>query len=342
MTEAVLRRIALFAVLVGALALAGVAAGCGGDDGANGQQADTQEQAEEQEGGMIAVVAGVRAEPFHNAMSCGAREEAERLGYEIDIQAPERWDATLQIPIMNGVVARNPDAIILVPNDAAALVPAAREAHEQGITIVTADQDLEDDSLRVSFVASNNVAGGEAAAEALAEAIDEQGKVMIMNNVPGATTPQQRQEGFERGIEKYENIEYLGVRWSPEISAERAAAEVGAMLRQHPDLRGVFAVNDGMAQGAATAIREAGKTEDVVLVAFDAATIQMELMRRGELAAAVGQRPREVGRLAVQQAVNALRGDDVQGTIETEFTIVTPDNMDDEETQDAIYTQLDC
>lgn len=320
-------------------ALCIVAAGCGGSD----SDATQQGAAGGTEGGKkIAVVAGVRAEPFHNAFSCGAEEEAKRLGYEIDIQAPERWDATLQIPIVNAVVATKPDGMILVPNDATALGAAAKQAVDEGIVIVTGDQDLEDTSLRVSFSASNNEAGGEAAADALAELIDSKGKVMIMNNVPGATTPQQRQAGFERGIAKYSEIEYLGVRWSQEISAEKAAAEVGAMLRKHPDLKGVFAVNDGMAQGAATAIREAGKTGEVKLVAFDAATIQMELMRRGELAAAVGQQPRQVGTAAMQQLHNALEGNDVEPVVESPFTIITPENMDDPDVQDSIYVKLEC
>lgn len=293
--------------------------------------------------GTIALVQGIRPEPFHNALACGAKKEAAALGYKFVVQGPPKWDATVQIPVLNAVVATKPDAMIVTPDDAHALVPAVKQAIGQGIkVVVTADQDLADPSLRKSFVASDNVAGAAVAADALAKAIGKSGKVMVMDDAPGATTSEQRLAGFQKEIKKYPNIKYLGVKWSQQIDATTAAAQVAAVIRSNPDLKGIFAVNDAMSLGSATAIREAKLTGQVKLVAFDAATIQMKLMRQGQLTAAIGQHPSLVGKDAVLQAVNALEGKPVQKRVKTPFTVVTPANMNTPAGKGAEYTTLNC
>ena len=293
--------------------------------------------------GTIALVQGIRPEPFHNALACGAKKEAAALGYKFVVQGPAKWDATVQIPVLNAVVATKPDAMIVTPDDSHALVPSVKQAIAQGIkVIVTADQDLAQPSLRKSFVASDNVAGAAVAADALAKAIGKTGKVMVMDDAPGATTSQQRLKGFQKEIKKYPKIEYIGVKWSQQIDATTAAAQVAAVLRSNSDLKGVFAVNDAMALGSATAIREAKLIGKVKLVAFDAATIQMKLMRQGQLTAAIGQHPSLVGKNAVLQAVNALGGKPVKARVKTPFTVVTPKNMNTPVGKAAQYTTLNC
>ena len=106
-----------------------------------------------------------------------------------------------------------------------------------------------------------------AAADALAELIDETGTVMVVNVNPGISTTDQRQAGFEQEIATYPNIEYIGTEFSNNDPA-KAAEIMTAAIAAHPDLNGVFAANLFSAQGTATGVQQANA--DVQVVGFDA------------------------------------------------------------------------
>ena len=92
------------------------------------------------------------------------------------------------------------------------------------------------------------------AADALAELIGEEGKVMVINVNPGISSTDARQAGFEEQIATYPDIEYIGTEFSNNEPA-RAAEIVTAALAANPDLNGVFAANLFSAQGTATGTR---------------------------------------------------------------------------------------
>jgi ribose transport system substrate-binding protein len=85
----------------------------------------------------------------------------------------------------------------------------------------------------ITGIATDNTAGGAAAADALAKLIDEKGKVMVIAFQAGASTSDQRQKGFEREIKKYPNIKYIGFQISNN-DPSKAAAEVGSTLARVP------------------------------------------------------------------------------------------------------------
>lgn len=319
-------------------------AACGGeaaDDQAQ-EPADgaTQEAGEQADGGQeydITLVPGVIGDEFYVSMECGALEAAEELGVNLEVQGAESFDPTLQTPVLEAVIASQPDAILIAPTDTTAMQAPIQQAVDAGITVVLVDTTLDDPSIAASAIASDNMEGGRMAADALAEQINEEGVVMVINVNPGISTTDQRQQGFEEAIAEYENIEYLGTEFS-ENEPARAAEIVAATLAAEPDLNGIFGTNLFSAEGSATGVRNAGpEGEDIRIVGFDAGPAQIDQLEEGQVQALIVQKPLEIGRMGVEQAVAALNGDQVEAEITTDFVTATQDNLDDPEIEPFLY-----
>jgi ribose transport system substrate-binding protein len=321
------RLILLILLLVGSL----VAAACGdGDDETSGGGGEGQEAFD------IVLIQGVAGDEFYITMGCGAQEAADELGMNLEIQGPNEFDPTEQIPILDAVVAQQPDAILIAPTERTALIGPLQAAQDAGITVVLVDTIVDDESIGVSRIATDNVEGGRVAGEALVELIGEQGSVFVNTTQPGVSTVEERQQGFEEVIEQHEGIDYLGAEFNND-DASRAAQITSAQLAANPDLAGIFATNLFSAEGAATALRDAGKLGDVKIVGFDASPGQVGQLKEGLVQALVAQNPREIGRRGVEVAVAALREEEFEEQITTPLTVVTEDNLDDPEVRDTLY-----
>jgi ribose transport system substrate-binding protein len=131
------------------------------------------------------------------------------------------------------VVAASPAALLIAPTNSKALLGPVSAAIDAGIKVVLVDTTLDDTSKVLSAIATDNAAGGAAAADALAKLIGEKGEVMVIAFQAGASTSDQRQKGFEQEIKKYPNISYVGFQISNNDPA-KAAAEVTSTLPISP------------------------------------------------------------------------------------------------------------
>ena len=313
-----------------ALGLSAGVAACGDDEEepAGGGGASGEKKSYD-----ITLIAGVKGDEFYITMNCGAQEKAKELGVKLDFQGPDKFDASLQTPIVNAVTAKKPDAILIAPTDTKAMYAPIKQAADAGSKIVLVDTTLEDSSLAASQIASDNEGGGRSAAETLSKLIGGEGKVFVVNVKPGISTTDARAEGFEAGA-KEAGLDYIGQEYSQDEPA-RAASIVKSILAKNPDLKGIFATNLFSAEGAASGLREAGKLGDVKIVGFDAGPKQVEDLKEGLVQALIAQRPAQIGALGVQQAVNALDDKPVKEKIGTGFVSITKDNLD--QNQDALY-----
>jgi ribose transport system substrate-binding protein len=319
-----MRRRALLA-LVAAIAL--VASACGDDE----EAADGEEEQLD-----IVLIQGVAGDEFYITMDCGAQAAAEELGVNYSVQGPNEFDPTEQIPIVEAVTAQQPDAILIAPTERTALIGPLQAAQDAGITVVLVDTIVDDPNIGISRIATDNVEGGRVAGEALVELIGGEGSVFVNTTQPGVSTVEERVQGFEEVIEGEPGIDYLGAEFNND-DPTRAAEITSAVLADNPDLAGIFATNLFSAEGAATALREAGAEEQVQLVGFDASPGQVAQLEEGLVQALVAQNPREIGFQGVQTAVASLRGESFEEQITTPLTVVTEDNLDDPDVQDTLY-----
>jgi ribose transport system substrate-binding protein len=314
-------RWSLILIAVLALAAALLVAACGDDDDDGGGGGGGGG-----EGYTMTLIAGVRGDEFYITMNCGAQEEARKQGVELDFQGPDEFDASQQTPIVNAVTQDKPDAILVAPTDTQAMYVPIKQAADAGIKVVLVDTTLEQPELAVSQIASDNEAGGREAAKALSELIGGEGKVFVNNVKPGISTTDARAQGFEDEAKNL-GLESVGVEYNDDDPA-KAAAITKAQLAKTPDLAGIFGTNLFSAEGSATGVREAGKSGDVKIVGFDAGPKQMEDLESGLVQALVAQKPADIGRFGVQQAVAALEDKPTKKEIGTGSVTLTKDNLE--------------
>lgn len=304
-----------------ALALAGCSSGGGGATGGSGGGSE--------DGYNIAFVQGVAGDEFYISMQCGIEEAAEAAGATVTVQGPEKFDPTLQKPIVDALVASKPDALLIAPTDVTAMQAPIQAAADAGIKVVLVDTTLEDPSMAVSQISSDNKGGGAAAFEAIKAAHPEGGKVLVVSIDPGISTSDARGEGFQEAAEADSNFEFLGIQYSHNEPAT-AAEIVTAALQKDPDIVGIFAANLFAAEGTATGVQQAGKQGEITVVGFDAGPAQVEQLRNGVVQALIAQEPATIGQDGVAQALAALEGESVEAEIQTGFTIITEENIDGE------------
>ncbi|MGV9801144.1 ABC transporter substrate-binding protein [Mycobacterium sp. NPDC003449] len=275
----------------------------------------------------IAFLQGVVGDQFYITMQCGAQEEAAKLGVTVNTQGPQKFDPTLQKPILDSIVASRPDALLVAPTDVQAMQQPLEQAAAAGIKVVLVDTTTNDPSYAVSAIASDNEGGGRAAFDAIKQLHPEGGKVMVMNIDPGVSTTDARAKGFEEAVKGDDKFTYVGVQYSHNDPAT-AAQLIGAQLQKDPDLVGVFATNLFSAEGSATGIKQAGKSGQVQVVGFDAGPNQIQALREGVVQALVAQDPGNIGKFGVDEAVTALDGGQNTANVQTGFTIITKENLD--------------
>ncbi|MFI6902631.1 ABC transporter substrate-binding protein [Nonomuraea sp. NPDC050394] len=285
----------------------------------------------------VTLVQGLAGEEFYETMACGARAKAKELGVELEVQGPQKFDPTLQTPIVNSVVAAQPDALLIAPTDVKAMIAPLTQAKQRNIKIILVDTVVEDASIGLSRISTDNVKGGAAAAKALSEQIGGKGKVLVISTDPGVSTVDARIKGFEEEIKAaHPGVSSLGVQYSHNDVGE-ASKIVNAALAKDPDLAGVFATNLNSATGAGTALQQAGKLGQVKMVGFDAGPAQVKQLRDGVVQALIAQLPGEIGAKGVEQAFAAVKGQQVTASIPTDATIVTRENVDTPDVRKVLY-----
>jgi ribose transport system substrate-binding protein len=312
---------------ISAMALA--VAACGGDagDGGGGGGGGSENR-------QIAFIQGVAGDEFYITMECGIKEAAQELGVEVTVQGAQQFDPALQTPIVDSVVASQPDGLLIAPTDVSAMYRPLKAAADAGITVGLVDTTLEDPSMAVTQVASDNEGGGAAAFEAIQAANPEGGAVLVVGHEPGISTNEARIKGFLDALGKDPKFTALPTQYAQNDPAEGARI-VTSTLQATPDLIGIFGTNLFAAEGAATGLRQAGAQEQVTVVGFDAGPAQVEALEAGTVQALVAQQPAEIGRKGLEQVVASLNGEQPEAEIQTGFTIITRDNLAD--SQDAVY-----
>ncbi|HEY8457197.1 MAG TPA: ABC transporter substrate-binding protein [Actinopolymorphaceae bacterium] len=286
----------------------------------------------------VSLIVGLKGDDFYGSLACGARQAAEKLGVELDVQGPNKWDAAEQIPVLNSVVTSRPDAILIAPVDDTALQAPLEQAAAQGIEIVLVDTTVKDPSLAVSQVTSDDELAGRKAAEEVIRVTGGKGSVVTINTQPGVSTVAARVKGFEERLRQEPGITYVGEKFSGDDAA-KASSVVTSTLSAHPDLAAVFATNTLTGQGAATGIKNAHKTGEIKLIGFDANPSGVQALEDGAAQGQVVLQPLDIGYQGVTQAVNALEGKPVKKLIKTGSFVATKEKLSDPKVQKYLYRE---
>lgn len=309
-------------VTLAAVGIALMHAGCGGREAANTAAGDPGAP-------RIALIMKSLANEFFLTMEEGARahQAASDGAYTLFADGiKDELDSNRQIQLVEQMMARQVDAIVIAPADSRALIQVSQRAMDAGIVVVNIDNKFDADILAergiaIPFVGPDNRKGAYLAGAYLAQYLDEGDPVAIIGGVPSAFNAIERRLGFEDAMNE------AGMRIVASQSGDwemaRANRVASAIINEHPGLKAILCANDNMALGAAAALRAAGKVGDVLLVGFDNISAAQELLARGELLATVDQHADQLAVFGIEYALEMLESGAAPADHETPVDLIT-------------------
>ena len=257
----------------------------------------------------------------------GAKDKGDELGIDVNWMAPQmgKRDVSSQMQLIEDAITKQYSAILLAPLDADALVPAINRAYDAGVKIVLVDSNANTEK-RHTLIGTDNAAAARLAADELAKAIGERGKVAVINAQPGAGTTMTRENEFKARIaSQYPNITIVGTQYS-DGDPVRALNQATDFMTANPDLAGIYACNEGSTVGAGQGIEQARRAGQVHLVGWDWTENTLGLVNRGVLDASMVQNPRQMGVLGVQAAYDLINGRSVQADVDSGVIVANRSN----------------
>ncbi len=277
----------------------------------------------------VALVLKTLNNPFFIDMQRGAEEAAKRLNVDLLVQAAEReTDVEKQMQIIENLIQARVGALAVTPSGSREVVPAIGKANDARIPVVIVDTRLDgkaaaDAAVRtVSFVGSDNYRGGQLIGEFLVTASGGTATVAILEGIPGHDTGDQRVRGFRDTVKGSPGVQIVASQ-TANWERDQGFTVFQNMLQANPGIDTVFACNDMMALGAIEAIAAAGRTARIRVLGFDAVEDARKAIVAGTMAATVAQYPAEMGRVAVETAVRAIKGEPVPAETSVRIELVT-------------------
>jgi ribose transport system substrate-binding protein len=279
-------------------------AGCGRNQKASDSPARRPE---------IALVMKSLANEFFSTMADGAtaHHAAHADRYDLIVNGiKNETDLGQQVNLVEQMIARGVDAIVIAPADSKALVPVLQRARDAGVLVVNIDNRLDADTLRqaslqIPFVGPDNRAGARAVGERLARELKAGAEVAIIEGVPTAFNGQQRRLGFEDAM-RAAGAQIVAVQ-AGNWEMEKANTVASALLTRYPNLKAILCANDSMALGAVAAVAAAGRNE-VKIVGFDAISAVRPLLADGRMLATADQHGDQLAVFGIETALDILAG----------------------------------
>lgn len=252
--------------------------------------------------------------PFFVTLSEGAKDKADELG--VDLIVVDAGDETAkQTSDIEDLISRNISVLIVNPVDSDAVAPAVKDAVSKGIKVISVDRVVNGVDVDCA-IASDNVAGAEAATEYLVSLIGEGAKVAELQGTTGASATIDRGQGFHNVADKKLNVV---ASQTGDFNRSDGMSVMENMFQADSGIQGVFAHNDEMALGAVEAIG----SRKIVVVGFDATDDAQAAVKAGKMAATVAQKPDLMGATAVETAQKILNGETVDKEIPVEVELIT-------------------
>lgn len=293
----------------------------------------------------IAVVPKGTTHEFWKSVHAGAVKAGRELGVEILWQGPlKEDDREDQIKVVDTLVSRGIDGMLLAPLDDKALRQPVANAVRAGIPVVTFDSKLESDD-PISLVSTSNLEAGRLAGKYLGEILGGKGNVIMMRLHEGSASTTDREQGFMEAIAAFPGITVVssnqyagalaegGYRTGENLLASTRAAE-GAV-------QGIFTPNESTTFGMLRALQNAGLAGKIRFVGFDSSDKLVQGLKDGHIDGLVLQNPFAMGYVGVKTLVAHIRGEKVEKFIDTGAAVVTLKNMDQPDIKERLQPDLD-
>ncbi|WP_276873501.1 ribose ABC transporter substrate-binding protein RbsB [Dialister micraerophilus] len=299
-----LKKVAL-ACMIGA-ALVSVA-GCGSSDKKDAATSDKKI--------TVGFSVSTQNNPFFVTMANSVKAEADKLGINVKIVDAQN-DSAKQANDVADLIQSKVDVLIVNPVDSAAISNSVIAANQAKIPVITIDRSSDKGDVAV-HIASNNVKGGEMAAQYIIDKLGEQTPVAELEGIPGASAARERGQGFHNLADS--KLKVLA-KQSADFDRGKGLTVAENILQANPDIKAIFAQNDEMALGAIGAAKSANK--QILIVGFDGTDDGLAAIKSGDMAATIAQQPDKMGEIGIDTAVKLAKGENVEKNIAVELKLI--------------------
>ncbi len=287
----------------------------------------------EKESPKVALIMKSLANEFFVNMANSAKhhQASNSDKYELIVNGiKDESDLVQQVILVEQMVARGIDAIVIAPADSKALVPVLKRAQAAGLVVVNIDNKLDEAILRksgihVPFIGPDNREGARLVAQYLATELQAGDHVAIIGGISTTFNAQQRQLGFEDAMHNA-GMDIVSIQSGDWLQA-KASTIATALITEHPKLKAILCSNDNMAIGAIAAIRQAGKSEEIKVIGFDNIPATHDLLRDGSLLATGDQYGGKLAVFGIEYALDILTNNSVPADKQTPVDLITAANL---------------
>ncbi|MFP6753095.1 MAG: substrate-binding domain-containing protein, partial [Pirellulaceae bacterium] len=255
--------------------------------------------------------------PFFVVIKENLEDAANAARYEL-IANDADSDVSKQANHIDEFISKGVSAIVLNPTDKLAIGEAIKKANAAGIPVFTCDLQCTAEGVEIAgHIGTDNYQGGTLAGQAMVEILGEQGGEVLVLDYKQANSCVLRVDGFMEVIDKHNGDREEGkIQIIAEVNGG-GDEDIGYkattdLLVAHPNIAGVFAINDPSALGAWKAIDEAGKTEQITIVGFDGAKAGKQAILEGKIYADPIQYPVKMGREIMAKILAYQNGEDFE------------------------------
>lgn len=253
--------------------------------------------------------------PFFVSVKDGVEAKAQELGVNVKIVDAQN-DPAKQANDVADLIQQGVSVLLVNPVDSAAISTSVEAANKANIPVIALDRSADKGTL-ASLVASDNVKGGEMAAEYIIKKLGEAVKVAELEGIPGASATRERGEGFHKVADQKLNVV---AKQSADFDRTKGLTVSENMLQANPDIQAIFAQNDEMALGAIEASKSAGK--QIFIVGFDGTADGLKAVEAGTMAATIAQQPELMGQQGLEAAVKLAKGEKIEAKISVPLKLV--------------------
>jgi ribose transport system substrate-binding protein len=277
---------------------------------------------------IAAVVKGLD-NPFFIGIKEGIEETAKNYGVYANVQAaPGLNDDIGQTNKLDSLAGQNYDCYIVIPISSTNLSQAIGKITKKKKTVINIDSAVDAASLVASggkitsFAGTDNFAAGKAGGAKMVAAIGAGKKIGLIAGLAGNVTSNARIDGFKAGAVGATFVGPVNADWD----TTKALDAANAMLTANPDLAGIFAANDQMAQGVGKALKAAGKK--IPVYGVDGIADALTEVKAGSITATISQYPYVMGKMGVEACIIAAQGGKVPASTITPYYIIDSSNID--------------
>lgn len=265
--------------------------------------------------GVIGVSLLTLQNPFFKVIGDNIQAEAAKHGYEALVVSADN-DVARQSNQVKDFIVKKAVAIVLSPADSKAIVPVIQEANAAGIPVFTVDVPCNEPGVKiVTQVATDNYGGGKEAGAAMIEALQGKGGKIGVLDLKQVESCILRVKGFKEVLDAHNATAAQKIEVVSELDGgglkDKGYKAAEDMLQAHPDLAGIFAINDPSALGARGALEKAGKADKVVIIGFDGQPEGKQAIKEGKIYADPIQFPEKMGVEVVRAFLRHSKGEEL-------------------------------